>query len=122
MTAEKRHIQVPGISASPGVAIGRAYIYSKEIPPIQRRTIAPHQAEAEVERLTAKLHTAETEAVTERNWKNVERDRANKARADTIDALIAEARSWKEQPSNSQPTKDHWACVQDWLESHKESE
>ncbi len=47
-----------GISASQGIAIGRAFVHSKEMPPIRQRPIAPHQVEAEAERFLATLHQA----------------------------------------------------------------
>jgi len=50
--------QISGISASSGIAIGRAFIYRKEIPRISRRKIAPQQVEAEAERFLNSLHQA----------------------------------------------------------------
>ena len=58
MTTVREYAQISGISASPGIAIGKAFIYSKEMPPIRQRPIATHQVEAEVERFLATLHQA----------------------------------------------------------------
>ena len=49
---------ISGIAAAPGVAIGRAFIYHKEIPRISRRRISPSQVEAEVDRFMQTLHQA----------------------------------------------------------------
>ncbi|MEW6754388.1 MAG: phosphoenolpyruvate--protein phosphotransferase [Candidatus Latescibacterota bacterium] len=61
MTADRGHTQLGGISAAPGVAIGRALIYSKEVPAISRRRVAPEQVAAEEERFLSTLHQAAEE-------------------------------------------------------------
>ena len=58
MTAGTDYRKIAGISAAPGIAIGKAFIYSKEIPTIRRRRIASHLVEAEVERFLSTLHKA----------------------------------------------------------------
>ncbi|MGB2960675.1 MAG: phosphoenolpyruvate--protein phosphotransferase [Bacteroidota bacterium] len=40
-----------GIPAAPGIAVGPAYVYSKEVPSVARREIAPDEVESEVSRL-----------------------------------------------------------------------
>ena len=47
-----------GIPASPGIAIGRAFIYRKETPRISTRRIPAGRVEAEVERFLNSLHQA----------------------------------------------------------------
>ncbi len=58
MSQEETHKRLVGIAAASGIAIGRAFIYHKEIPRIARRRIAPHQVDAEVERFLQTLHQA----------------------------------------------------------------
>ncbi len=58
MTHFTTYRQMRGIAASPGIAIGRAFIYNKEVPPIGNRRIAPHLVEAEVERFLNSLNQA----------------------------------------------------------------
>lgn len=48
-----RMILLKGISASPGIAIGKAFLYHKEDFWIEERTIAAHETEAEVQRFLA---------------------------------------------------------------------
>jgi phosphotransferase system enzyme I (PtsI) len=40
-----------GIPAAPGIAVGPAYVYSKEVPSVTRKEIAPDEVESEVSRL-----------------------------------------------------------------------
>jgi phosphotransferase system enzyme I (PtsI) len=47
-----------GISAAPGVGIGRAFVYKKGAPTITRRRIGASQVEAEIERFLYTLHLA----------------------------------------------------------------
>ena len=47
-----------GVPASAGVAIGRAFIYNKEIPPLSKRRVAEHRVEDEIERFLKSLHQA----------------------------------------------------------------
>ena len=58
MTQAEMHKRLSGIAAAPGIAIGRAFIYHKEVPRIARRRIASHQVENEVERFLQTLHQA----------------------------------------------------------------
>ena len=58
MTQITTYRQIKGIAASPGIAIGRAFIYNKEVPPIGQRRIASHQVESEVERFLNSLNQA----------------------------------------------------------------
>ena len=58
MSDPKDYVQLPGISASPGVAIGKALRYTKETPPIRRRKLAAHQLEREADRFLETLHQA----------------------------------------------------------------
>ncbi len=53
---KKPYIKLPGIAASPGVAIGRAFIHNEEVPEISRRKLASGQVEEEVERFLNTLH------------------------------------------------------------------
>ncbi|NKB66304.1 MAG: phosphoenolpyruvate--protein phosphotransferase [Candidatus Latescibacteria bacterium] len=47
-----------GVPASAGVAIGRAFIYNKEIPPLTKRRIPANRVEAEVERFLGSVYQA----------------------------------------------------------------
>ena len=47
-----------GICVSPGIGIGRAFVYRKGTPAITRRRVAGHQVAAEVERFRNTLHQA----------------------------------------------------------------
>jgi phosphoenolpyruvate-protein phosphotransferase (PTS system enzyme I) len=58
LSTQEPHLELTGISVSPGVAIGRAFLHSKEIPPIRRRLIRPDQVEDEAERFLSALHQA----------------------------------------------------------------
>ncbi len=52
------YTRLRGIPASPGIAIGRAFIYRKEMPRISTRRIPASRVEAEVERFLNSLHQA----------------------------------------------------------------
>ena len=58
MTQTEMHKRLSGIAAAPGIAIGRAFIYHKEVPRIAKRRIASHHVESEVERFLQSLHQA----------------------------------------------------------------
>jgi phosphotransferase system enzyme I (PtsI) len=58
MTPARRYLKLEGISACPGVAIGRALVYRKELPLVSRRRVAPEQVETEIERFLKGLHLA----------------------------------------------------------------
>jgi phosphotransferase system enzyme I (PtsI) len=46
-----QEIILNGIAAAPGIAIGPAYLYSKQVPEVHRKGIAPDETESEIERL-----------------------------------------------------------------------
>lgn len=50
-----------GIAAAPGIATGRAYLYSKLVPQVQPRHLAPEEVPGEIERLRAANARAEKE-------------------------------------------------------------
>ena len=53
--SKDKEIHLNGIGAAPGIAIGRAYLYSKNVPKIQQRTITEAEVPAELERLEAAI-------------------------------------------------------------------
>lgn len=50
-----------GIPASPGIAVGPAYVFSKHVPKVQQRPIAPQDVQGEIERLRAAVVRSEKE-------------------------------------------------------------
>jgi phosphoenolpyruvate-protein phosphotransferase (PTS system enzyme I) len=58
LSASGEYVQLSGIPASAGIAIGRAFLHSKETPPIRRRRVRLDQVDAEVERFLSTLHQA----------------------------------------------------------------
>src|SRR5260221_13549267 len=56
-----REIVLNGIAASPGIAIGRVYLFTKEIPRVEQRTIEAVNVEPEIERLTRAIEKASRE-------------------------------------------------------------
>ncbi len=54
-------IVLTGVPAAPGIAIGPAYVYSKQIPKVQLRTIAPDEVTGEIDRLRAAVARSEKE-------------------------------------------------------------
>jgi phosphotransferase system enzyme I (PtsI) len=54
-------IVLTGVPAAPGIAIGPAYVYSKHIPKVQVRTIAPDEVTGEIDRLRAAVARSEKE-------------------------------------------------------------
>jgi phosphotransferase system enzyme I (PtsI) len=50
-----------GIAAAPGIAIGPAYLYSKHIPKVQAKTIAPEDLDVEIQRLRSATQRSEKE-------------------------------------------------------------
>jgi phosphotransferase system enzyme I (PtsI) len=58
MTTEKI---IHGIAASPGIVLGKAYVYTKHIPRIEERTIAEAEVPLEIERLNHAVKRSETE-------------------------------------------------------------
>ncbi|MER3522957.1 MAG: phosphoenolpyruvate--protein phosphotransferase [Ignavibacteria bacterium] len=60
-TVTNTEIILNGIPASPGIAVGPAYVYSKHVPKVQQREIAPHDVQSEIERLRAAVARSEKE-------------------------------------------------------------
>lgn len=58
---QKQEIIVRGIPASPGIAVGTAYIFVKEIPRVEQRAISETEIPAELERLTRALEKSSKE-------------------------------------------------------------
>lgn len=61
MDHHPQEITLKGIAAAPGIAMGPAYLYSKHIPRVEMKKIAPADVPAELER----LHTANARAEKE---------------------------------------------------------
>lgn len=57
----QHEIILKGIAAAPGIAMGPAYVYSKHIPRVEMKSIAPEEVEAEIERLRTAIARAEKE-------------------------------------------------------------
>lgn len=56
-----QEIIIKGIAAAPGIAFGPAYLYSKQIPRVQAKTLAPEDVEPELVRLRTATARAEKE-------------------------------------------------------------
>ena len=56
-----QEIILKGIAAAPGIAIGPAYLYSKHIPKVQAKAIAPEDVDAEIQRLRSANQRSEKE-------------------------------------------------------------
>ena len=56
LTAKSANRSLGGICVSPGIGIGRAFVYRKGAPAITRRRVAYHLVEDEVERFLNTLH------------------------------------------------------------------
>ena len=52
---------IKGIAAAPGIAFGPAYLYSKQIPHVQAKSIGPEDIEPELQRLRTATARAEKE-------------------------------------------------------------
>jgi phosphotransferase system enzyme I (PtsI) len=52
---------IKGIAAAPGIAMGPAYLYTKQVPRVERKPILPDEVEAEIERLNAANARSEKE-------------------------------------------------------------
>ena len=52
---------IKGIAAAPGIAMGPAYLYTKQVPRVERKPISPDEVEAEIERLNAANTRSEKE-------------------------------------------------------------
>jgi len=61
LTAKSANRSLGGICVSPGIGIGRAFVYRKGAPAITRRRVAYHLVEDEVERFLNTLHQARDE-------------------------------------------------------------
>lgn len=51
-THSSDEIVIKGIAAAPGIAVGPAYLYTKQVPRVERKSILPADVDAEIERLT----------------------------------------------------------------------
>ncbi len=58
---KSKEMVLNGIPAAPGIAIGPAYLYTKNIPKVQQRAISPEEVAAELERLQNSLVRSEKE-------------------------------------------------------------
>jgi len=56
-----QEIILKGIAAAPGIAIGPAYLYSKHIPKVQTKAVAPEDLDAEIQRLRSANQRSEKE-------------------------------------------------------------
>ena len=54
-------IVIKGIAAAPGIAMGPAYLYTKQVPRVERKPIAPEEVGEEIERLNAANARSEKE-------------------------------------------------------------
>ena len=89
---------IDGVSAARGVAIGKAFIYSKEVPPIVRRRIPSGQIEAEIERFLNALRQVADEIRRTRRLVEIEHGtdlaqifEAQLAMVEDVEVLMAEA-------------------------------
>ncbi|HEX7566746.1 MAG TPA: phosphoenolpyruvate-utilizing N-terminal domain-containing protein, partial [Bradyrhizobium sp.] len=57
----KDEIVIKGIAAAPGIAMGPAYLYRKQVPRVERKAISPDEVEPEIERLNAANARSEKE-------------------------------------------------------------
>ena len=58
---EKQETILKGIGAAPGIAIGQAYVFKKELPRVEQRTLNDDEIEGELARLDAALAKSEKE-------------------------------------------------------------
>ena len=54
-------ITLHGIAAAPGIVTGKAFVYTKNVPHIEEKTVAPEDAEKEIERLRNAVARSEKE-------------------------------------------------------------
>ena len=52
-----------GIPASPGIAVGSAYLFTKEIPRVEVRSLNEHEVEGEIIRLTRAMEKSVKELI-----------------------------------------------------------
>ena len=60
-TKDKEEIVIKGIAAASGIAIGPAYLYSKQAPHVEKRSIEPADVESEIQKLRNANARAEKE-------------------------------------------------------------
>ncbi|MBX2992685.1 MAG: phosphoenolpyruvate--protein phosphotransferase [Bacteroidetes bacterium] len=58
---KSKEVILTGIAASPGIAIGSAYLYSKVVPKVSPRSLADNEVDAELQRLQDALARSEKE-------------------------------------------------------------
>jgi phosphotransferase system enzyme I (PtsI) len=58
---KQQEIVLKGIPASPGIAIGPVFLYRKQAPQIQEKTISPAEADQEIERLSQAVARSQKE-------------------------------------------------------------
>jgi phosphotransferase system enzyme I (PtsI) len=58
---EEKEIVLKGIAAAPGIAIGPAYLYSKDVPSVEMRAISTEDVTSEIERLRNAIARSEKE-------------------------------------------------------------
>ncbi len=56
-----QEVVIKGIAAAPGIAIGPAYLYSKHVPRVETRPVAPADVDPELQRLHAAIARSEKE-------------------------------------------------------------
>lgn len=86
MSEESTYRKIAGISAAPGVGIGRAFVYKKGAPVITRRRIEASQVEAEVDRFLYTLRLAGDEI---RRIRRMVADEQGEELAQIFDAQLA---------------------------------
>ncbi len=61
MSVVKKEKLLRGVPASPGIAVGNAYLYTKEIPSVQERLLEDGTYEQEIDRMSAAIQKSEKE-------------------------------------------------------------
>ena len=61
ITTTKKGVVLKGVPASPGIAVGTAYLFTKEIPRVEERTLSDHEVDREIERLCRALEKSSKE-------------------------------------------------------------
>ncbi len=56
-----QEVVIKGIAAAPGIAIGPAYLYSKNVPRIETKSLSPSEVDSELHRLHAAVARSEKE-------------------------------------------------------------
>src|SRR5690349_25072132 len=57
----KKEIILSGVPASPGIAVGTAYLYTKEIPRVEERALDGENFEPEIERMKTAIQKSAKE-------------------------------------------------------------